>query len=61
MPGKINELARELLTIEATGDIEGARQLKEMYGTMSPELKAALDRVSHVPVDPVPVYRNSWE
>lgn len=60
LPGQINDLAHDLLTIEATGDVEGARELKRKYGTMGAELEGALERVTHVPVDPVPVYRNIW-
>jgi hypothetical protein len=60
LPRNIKDLARDLLTIEAVGDIEAARELKLKYGKLNPELQAALDRVSDVPVDPVPVYRNSW-
>jgi len=61
LAGQISDLARDLLTIEATGDVEAARELKQVHGTMGQDLQAALERVSDVPVDPVPVYRNRWE
>lgn len=60
LPEGIHQLARELLTIEATGDAERAAALKERYGGMRPEVDAALSRVADVPVDPVPVYQNTW-
>jgi hypothetical protein len=60
LPGLVTELARALLTIEAIGDIDGAQALKDRYGTVSPELRAALERVKDVPIDPSPVYRNIW-
>jgi hypothetical protein len=51
------ELAAEYLTLEATGDYEGAGAFMERYGTMSPELQAALGRLEgHVPVDLRPSY-----
>lgn len=60
LPGNIRDLGHDLLTMEAIGDVEAARELKRKYGEMGPELRTALDRVSDVPVDPVPVYRNHW-
>jgi hypothetical protein len=60
LPGAITQLARELLTIEATGDVDGARALKDEYGQVGPELQAALEKVRGVPVDPSPIYRNVW-
>ncbi len=60
LPGTIRRLARELLTIEATGDAERAQALKDGYGAIGPELQAALGRVADVPIDPVPVYNNIW-
>jgi hypothetical protein len=60
LPGKITELAEVLLTIEATGDFEGAQALQDRYGEVGPELRAALERVVDVPIDPSPVYQNIW-
>ena len=60
LPEAVTELARELLTIEATGDFDRAKAVKERYGAVGPQLKAALDRVQDVPVDLVPEYRIHW-
>ncbi|MGD8869149.1 MAG: hypothetical protein PVI01_16125 [Gemmatimonadales bacterium] len=60
LSGQITALAKTLLTIEATGDTAAAQALKERHGTAGPEIRAALDRVVHVPIDPSPLYRNVW-
>ena len=52
----IRELARELLMIQALGDYEKARILIEKYRKVLPELRKALDKVQHVPVDIRPIY-----
>lgn len=51
------ELATLLLTIQATGDYDKAGEVIARYGTMRPEMRAALDRLAGtVPVDIKPVY-----
>jgi hypothetical protein len=60
LPMQVAELAEVLLTIEATGDFDGAQALQDSYGTVGPELAAALERVTDVPIDPSPVYQNIW-
>ena len=47
----VRDLARELLTIEATGDIAGARRMLEERGVLSAEAAATLARIGAVPVD----------
>lgn len=49
-------LAKELLEIEGTGDYERAGRLLQEFGTVGPELKAALARTAEVPVDVVFTY-----
>ena len=57
MPGVISELAGQYLLLQATGDREGAGAFLERYGTMSPEMEAALERLDGVvPVDIRPTY-----
>lgn len=57
MPGVMADLARQYLLFEAAGDYEGAGQFLERYGTMSPEVREALDRLEGtVPVDLRPSY-----
>ncbi|UCC72874.1 MAG: Zn-dependent hydrolase [Gemmatimonadota bacterium] len=60
LPGKVTELAEVLLTIEAAGDFDGAQALQDAYGTVGPALRAALERVAGVPIDPSPIYQNIW-
>lgn len=56
MPDAMAALAREYLTIEATGDYEGAGAFMEEYGQLTPEMEAALERLESVPVDIDPTY-----
>ena len=56
MPGAVASLAKELLTIEATGNRARAEAWMTKYGTMPADLKAALDRTTNsVPVDVDPI------
>jgi hypothetical protein len=55
LPGAVASLAKELLTIEATGDRARAENWFIRYGTMPAELKAALDKTTSVPVDIDPI------
>lgn len=56
MPGAINDLAKELLEIEATGDRARAESWFKKYDVMTPELVNALKSASKVPVDVDPVF-----
>ncbi|MGB7583501.1 MAG: Zn-dependent hydrolase [Terriglobales bacterium] len=51
MPSALNDLATELLTIEATGDRQRAQNWFKKYGDMPFELKVALKSATSVPVD----------
>jgi len=55
-PGAITDLVRELLTVQAAGDYDGAKALLDRYGVMPPVLAAALERLEGVPVDILPRY-----
>jgi hypothetical protein len=55
MPGAVASLAKELLEIEASGNRARAENWMKKYGTMPPDLKAALDKTGSVPVDVDPV------
>jgi hypothetical protein len=55
MPGAVASLAKELLEIEATGNRNRAESWFNKYGTMPAELKAALDKITSVPVDIDPI------
>ena len=56
MPGAMNDLAKELLEIEATGDRARAENWFKKYGTMPAELRASLKLAAEVPVDVDPVF-----
>ena len=56
MPGALNDLAKELLEIEATGDRARAENWFKKYDVMPPELQASLKSAAAVPVDIDPVY-----
>ena len=58
MPDAIAIVAKELLEIEATGDRARAENWFHKYDQMPPDLKAALQTVSDVPVDITPKF--SW-
>ncbi|MGH7603252.1 MAG: Zn-dependent hydrolase, partial [Gemmatimonadaceae bacterium] len=54
-PVAVASLAKELLTIEATGNRTRAEAWMTKYGTMPPTLKTALDKTGSVPVDVDPI------
>jgi len=56
IPAVIAALAKELLTIEATGDRARAEALLAKYDTMPAELTAALKVTKDIPVDIDPVF-----
>jgi len=56
MPKAIEELAHELLMIEAKGDYKGAVKFVKKYRVMPEDLKAALAKLNAVPVDIRPIY-----
>jgi hypothetical protein len=56
IPQVIEDLAKKLLTIEATGDSQAAETWFKKYGTITPEMQTALKSVSSVPVDIDPVF-----
>ncbi|MCP5054777.1 MAG: peptidase [bacterium] len=55
--GAVEQLAREVLEIEALGDYDRAKGLIDTYCTLSLPLEQALGKLNHVPVDIKPVYR----
>jgi hypothetical protein len=56
MPGSLSDLAKELLTMEATGDREGAENWFKKYDVMPVELRGTLKAAASVPVDIDPVF-----
>ncbi len=56
LKASVRSLATTLLTIELTGDYDGAKALMDNYRLISPEVQAALDLISDVPIDVIKVY-----
>ncbi|VFQ69462.1 unnamed protein product [Cuscuta campestris] len=54
----VESLSREILTIQARGDKDGARMLLQKYGVMTPPLQRALEKLEtvQVPVDIIPEF-----
>jgi hypothetical protein len=49
--GAVRDLARELLTLEATGDYAGAKTMLDKLAVIRPPLQATLDRLKDLPTD----------
>jgi len=47
----IKSLSKKILTLQGNGDYEGVEKWVQKQGNISPQLKAALDRLNKVPVD----------
>ena len=56
VPAVVAALAKELLTIEATGDRARGEALLAKYDQMPPDLTAALAAAKDIPVDIEPVF-----
>jgi len=52
----VRKLTTEILTIEAEGSYEKSRAILERYAVIRPAMRAALDRLSNVPVDIEPIF-----
>ena len=47
----VTALARELMTVQATGDFAAAQRILETRGVVTPVVRQALDRLGHVSID----------
>jgi Peptidase family M49 len=54
--GAVEGLTREIMTLQANGDIGHARRLIETLGVVRPEVQRVLDRLTGVPVDIAPTF-----
>ena len=54
--GAIAALDHDLLTLEATGDHDGAKQMLEKLSNIRPEVQRALDRMKSLPTDIEPIF-----
>jgi hypothetical protein len=52
-PG-VEALTRQIMTLQATGDYAGAKQLLDKMAVVRPEVQRILDRLTEVPVDIAP-------
>ncbi|MBA2434458.1 MAG: hypothetical protein H0V54_05125 [Chthoniobacterales bacterium] len=52
----VEGLTREIMTIQAEGDYEKAKDLIKRLGVIRPEVQKALDRMGHIPVDIEPKF-----
>jgi hypothetical protein len=53
----LKDLAHIILTIQATGDYEGAKKLIARYAVYSPSMEKLRDKLSSLPVDIKPVFQ----
>ena len=61
IPGAVEELTRELLMIEATGDYGRAQKLVNKYGVSTAEIEAMNKALHDIPVDISPIYPAAGE
>ncbi len=52
----IKDLANVLLTIQAEGNYEAAKNLIQIYGIMTENMQSALNKLGDIPVDIKPIY-----
>jgi hypothetical protein len=52
----VRDLDHELLTLEATGDYAGAKQMLDKLGVIRPNMQKALSGLESIPVDIKPVF-----
>ncbi len=52
----VRDLDHDLLTLEATGDYDGAKKMLDDLGAIRPEVQKALDRLTHIPTDIEPLF-----
>ena len=52
----VTALTTELMTLQATGDLDAAEQMLDTRGVVRPEVQRVLDRLSGIPIDIQPHY-----
>ncbi len=57
----IKQLAHNILTIQATGNYQGAKDMIAKYAVISPSMKTLIDKLSNIPVDIKPVFQIEQE
>jgi hypothetical protein len=61
MKTAVRDLTRDLLTMEATGDYAGAKEMLDTLGKVRPEFQKALDGLKDIPTDIEPVFVTAKE
>jgi hypothetical protein len=54
--GAVRDLTHDLLTLEATGDYAGAKQMLEKLGVLRPDLASAMGKLRAIPTDIEPIF-----
>ena len=57
----IKQLAHDLLTLQATGNYQGAKDMIAKYAVISPSMKTLINKLSNIPVDIKPVFQIEQE
>ena len=60
-PQAIESLLVDMLMLQATGSYDGTAEFLDTYGVAAEALVAAIDRLSDVPVDILPIYSQAEE
>jgi hypothetical protein len=47
----VTDLTRDIMTMQATGDVQAGKQMLEKLGVVRPQVQTVLDRLKDVPVD----------
>jgi hypothetical protein len=47
----VTDLTRDIMTMQATGDVQAGKQMLEKLGVVRPQVQAVLDKLKDVPVD----------
>jgi hypothetical protein len=55
----VADLTREIMTIQATGNYDAAKDLLSRLGVIRPEVQRVLDRLADVPVDIEPRFTSA--
>jgi hypothetical protein len=59
MPDAVKKLTSKIMTMQAEGNYDAAKQLLDTYGVIRPPMKAALDKLNAVPIDIEPVFSSA--
>ena len=55
-PAAVAALTSELMTLQATGDFDAAKEILETRGVIRPQVERLLERLGNIPIDIQPRY-----